>query len=50
MWAETRGGLGEHFMPLSTDSECKTKNWYLTLQVDFNHHKKADFLAEFHCF
>ena len=26
LWAETRGGQNEHILPLSSDSECKTKN------------------------
>jgi len=50
LWAETRGGHNEHFLPLSSDSECKTKNWYVTLQVDLNHLKNSSFLEEFHSF
>ena len=26
LWAETRGGQNEHILPLSSDSERKTKN------------------------
>jgi len=34
----------------SVDSECKTKNWYIALQVYFKHLKNANFLAEFYYF
>ena len=35
----------------SIDSECKTKNWYIALQVYFKHFKQSSFfLAEFHYF
>jgi len=29
LWAETSGGQNEHILPLSSDSECKTKNWHV---------------------
>ena len=34
----------------SVDSACKTKNWYIALQVYFKHFKNSSFLAEFHYF
>jgi len=29
LWAGKCGGQNRNFLPLSTDSDCKTKNWYV---------------------
>jgi len=34
----------------SIDTECKSKNWYIALQVYFKHLKNSSYLAEFHYF